>query len=785
MLKNYLKIAWRNLWKNKVHSLINIGGLACGIAIFILISFFTRHEMSYNHFHKNYKNIYQIQINNNFNTTAPLAQTIETNLQGFDQIVRIDRYYGGGMTPIVVIDEGNSENSFKLNNVLFASDKFFSMFDFKGTRGNLRTALNEPNSIVLTQTIAQKLFGSENAVGKTLRYIGDRSGNPKFNLTVTAVIEDNPTNSSLEFEAIASFSTLYSARANIDEDWRNWGYLTFAQINKQNFQSFNRELRNLWKKQEQTLWPENKPKEIGLVSLKDVPFFNNNQKQYLHIVQFIGLIVLIIALINFINLSIVRSTARAKEIGIRKAIGSRRVELIKQFIFESVFICFIVAPISLLLIELSKNYFFYLIDKQIPLEVYSDPVTFLCFVVGILFIGLISGIYPALFLSSYKSISILKGEITKGKKKTTLRFVLFIIQFIISTSLLVIIFSISNQIQFLKNKPLGLNINNIIHSSQSEQINQKYDVFKQQCLQNPNVLSISRSNHSLARDFNISTGHEVNGEKKTYWATTVDPDFIPTMDIEMVKGRAFSWDISSDLYSSIIVNETFVNEFELEEPVIGKKISFLNIECTIIGIMKDFHYNSFHHSLKPSALWYSDWNARIHFKLNSQNRSETIQYIEKIWNKMSPQNPFEYQFLDETYNKLYQNEEKLHSIISTFALIAIMIAFLGLFGLVSYHAQQRAKEFGIRKVLGASTTSLINLLSQDYIRWVILGSLISFPIAYLFIQKWLQNFAYRTPLSFFPFLTASLAMLIVALITVFWGTIQTAKHDPVEVLKYE
>jgi putative ABC transport system permease protein len=441
-------------------------------------------------------------------------------------------------------------------------------------------------------------------------------------------------------------------------------------------------------------------------------------------------------------------------------------------------------PIALLIVTLFKPVFFKMIDKEIPFDILYKPQFILILFAGIIVIGIISGIYPAVVLSSFKPTSILKGEITKSKKGNLLRHMLIVFQFTISISLVICTILISKQMDYLKTKDLGFNNKNIIYFSQSQQINQKYDVFKQKLLQNPDIINVSRSNTSFGKDLPIGLESDFKGLKKSYRATTADPDFIPTMKIEMVKGRQFSWDIQSDHYMTAIVNETFVKEFQLKQPL-GSEINFFTIKPKIIGVMKDFNYNSFHQKVEPAALLDIDWNMEINVRISNRDIPGTIQYIKNIWNKFSPDMPFEFKFLDQTYGALYISEEQFQSIISSFSIIAIIIACLGLFGLVSHSINNRLKEISIRKILGASVDSIVLKLTGELLKWVVLANLLAWPLAWFLMNKWLQNFAYHTSMSWWIFILSGGIALLIAMLTVSYQAIRAATANPIETLRYE
>jgi len=783
-----LKFALRNLFKNKVDAFINMGGLAIGIAIFFSISLYSEHELSYDKFNSNYKDIYQVNIGKAFYTTTPLANLMKERIPEIKSVTRIDYYAGGGQAPFIEVDEiGGSSRKLKVKNVVFADNNFFDLFSFKLIYGNPSTALNDPYSIVLTRNTSQLLFGTDNSVGKSIHYIGDRSNLPEMEMTVTAVIENIPDNSSVTFNAVASFATLYSIKPtgkDMDSDWSNWLYSTFALLDNNNSKIAEEKLSKLWEECESKYFAENEHQEIGIVSLADIPFYNNNKRQLIFLIQLVGIFILILALVNFINLTIARSSLRAREIAVRKVNGSSRFELIKQFLFESVLISILVAPVSLLIVSLSMSYFNNITHTQISFDIIHQPLLLVYFAIGILVIGFIAGIYPAFYLSSFKITSLLKGEVTKGKKKTSLQFGLFVFQFVISISLIICTVIITKQIDFVKGKSLGLNTANIIDFNQSQQIGKEYKVFKQRLLQNPNIISVTRTNTGLGKGLPITATYEHNGIKKTYSITTVDPDFIPTMDIGMLDGRNFSWEIQGDKKGAIIINETFAKELGLES-VLNTELTLFNKKVKIIGVAKDFFYDSFRQTLKPSALWYADWNSHINIKINNQNTAQSIKYIEGIWNELSPQIPFEYEFLDKTYGQLYKSEENLQKIFTTFSVIAIIIACLGLFGLALNSTQQRVKEISIRKINGAKISEIMIMLNKNIIKWIVIAFVIASPISWYAMHEWLNNFAYKTELSLWIFAIAGILALGIALLTVSFLSWKAASRNPVEGLRYE
>ena len=784
MLKNHFKIAFRNLSKNKANSFINIFGLALGMAVFLLITIYCLNELSYNKCFLNHKNIYQVEIGNAFYTPAPLGTMIKNNIPGAEKIVRIDYGMGGGRSPIIESFYNGVRKKANIKDVVFADSALLEMFSFPVIYGNPAEALKKPYSIVLTRSTALKLFGTENAVGQSIHYTGD-NGLP-MDMTVTAIIADLPNNSTLSFNAAGSLSSLYSIGRKygykLDEDWHNYQYDTYITIQNNNISAFGNKVNKLWLNQEKLL--DNIHAQINLIPLDDVYFQNNNKQQLILFLQLIGFFILAIAIINFINLTIAKSASRAKEIGMRKVIGANRPALIKQFLGESIFISLLSLPAALMMVELIKPIFYKIVDKPVQFNMLYQPHVILIFIASIILIGIVSGIYPAIILSAFKPATILKNEITKGKKGNSIRHILIIFQFAISISLIICTLMISKQMDYLKTINLGLNCKNIIHFNQSSQVNQHYDAFKQMLLENPDINYVSRSNVTFGRDLPIGSSTVLHGLKKSYSATTVDPDFIPSLGIPMLEGRQFSWDIRSDINKTAVVNETFVKEFELKKPL-GTVIDFVDLKVTIIGVMKDFNYTSLHKKIEPTAMVYANWNGEINIQINNRNIPKTIQYLGSTWNKFSPDKPFEYEFLDETYDKLYKSDEQFKSIINSFSVIAIFIACLGLLGLVSLSINRRIKEIGIRKILGASINSIVFTITGEFLKLIALANIIAWPLAWYAMSNWLQDFAYHTELSWWIFTAAGGLSFIIALTTVSLQAIKAATANPVESLRYE
>ncbi|HVO74063.1 MAG TPA: FtsX-like permease family protein, partial [Ignavibacteriaceae bacterium] len=691
---------------------------------------------------------------------------------------------GGGKSPIIETFSNGTRKKNNIKDVVFADSALLGMFNLPVIYGDPDAALKKPYSLILTRTTALKLFGTENAVGETIHYTGD-NGLP-MDMTITAIIEDIPANSTVSFKAAGSLSSFYSISRmygfNIDEDWRNYQYDTFIMAKGDDINVFTDKINKLWRNQEKIL--NNMHEEIKLIPFDDVYFHNNSKLQLILFLQLVGIFILAIAIVNFINLTIAKSASRAGEIGMRKVIGADRPSIIMQFLGESILISLLAAAAALMIVELIKPSFIKIIDKQIQFGLLNQPIYIFILISGIILTGIISGIYPAIILSAFKPASILKGEITKGKRGNFLRHILIVTQFAISIALVICTIMVSKQVNYLRTKNIGFNNKNIIHFKQSAEIGLHYNAFKQKLLEDPDIINVSRSNTSLGQELPISSSQELHGLKKSYCATTVDPDFIPTMGIQIIEGRPFSWDIASDFQNAAIVNETFIKEFELKE-TLGNEINFIDRKFKIIGVMKDFHYSSFHKKVEPSALFNLDWNSQINIRISSRNIHGAIQHAKKAWEEFSPDFPFEYEFLDKTYDKLYKSDEQFQDIINSFSAIAIFIACLGLLGLVSISVDRRIKEIGIRKIIGASVDSIVFTLLSEFLKWIALANIIAWPVAYYFMNKWLQNYAYHTELSWWMFPLAGGIALLIAAAAVSFQAFKAATANPVESLRYE
>jgi putative ABC transport system permease protein len=795
MFKYHFKIICRNLLKNKLHLVINIAGFAIGISSFILILLYVNSELTFDKFHSNYNRIYKVAFGDNFYSMAPFASVLKDKIPEIEKIVRVDDFMGGGKSTLIKAKIGNETKTIEVKDIIYADSTFFDVFSFRVIQGNAKTSLTLPNSIVLTKSTASKIFGKDNPIGKTIEYIGANE-KPRLIYTVSAIIEDIPNNSSIKFNGIVSFTTLKlikPAGADVDEDYNNWTYDTYVLVkNSCSVNDLTQKTNKIWldhilKKKNINAGSESAKAYISeFVPLKNAGFYKNNKIKFIYLILLVGIIIIIIAVINFVNLSIAKSSMRTKEIGIKKITGSSRYDLIKQFIGETTVLTFIAAFFAMIVVYLLMPLFNKITGKSISFNILQHPTVILLFISGSILIGIIAGIYPALYLSAFKPIAIIKNGKTKGNKNKIITQSLIIFQFVISVALIISTVIITKQVKYMRTENVGFNNKQVITCQMAKNIQAKYGVFKQRLLQNPNIINIATSNNGgLGEKLYQSEKNEINGSEKSFNVLTVDQDFIKTIGLKIIEGRDFSMDLKTDKYLTVILNETAVNDFGLKQPL-GSEIKISNYKLRVIGVVKDFHNESFQKKIDPLALWYvPEWSTFLSIRIGNNNIQETIQYIKKQWEEISPEIPFKFQFLDERYETLYNDENKFNLVIGYFSIIAILIACLGLFGLVTFSTESCIKEIGIRKVNGARVIEILAMLNLNFIKWVVVAFIIACPIAWYAMYKWLQNFAYKTELSWWVFGVAGIVAVAVAVLTVSWQSWRAATRNPVEALRYE
>ena len=802
MFKNSLKIAIRNLVKRKFYSLINISGLAIGLASFIIIMLYIIDELSYDRYNKNAENIYRLVNVYDFNGVGensasspfPVAFTMKDEYPGMiKNVVRIFNFQAPRML-IEIGDKRYNERRF-----FFADSTFFNIFDHEFIHGDPKTVLNESYSVVLTESAAKKYFGDDDPMNKTIKF------EKQFDLKITGVIKDVPAQSHFNFDFIASMSSvsrMFGGRLPQTWVWNPcWTYLLLedgaAPVLEKKFPDFINKYFNDAEKENISLYLQSLT-DIHLKSRLDYELEPNNNISYIYILSAIAAFLLIIASINFMNLATATSASRAKEIGVKKVVGGYRSQLIFQFISESIIISFISLIIALILVELLLPVFNTFANKEIVISILFQPKYLLALIVLVLFTGVLSGIYPAFYLSAFKPISVLKGSLKKENKSTLSRKILVVLQFVISITLIIGTLTVYNQLNFLQNTDLGFNKEQVIIIPVNHTpIARSYKSFKNELLLNTDIISITAVDDIFGVAHNT---HEFRPEGfpqdklQFYPALVVRYDFVKTFDIKILAGRDYNEDNKTDPEKGMLINEAMVKHlgWGSNEEALGKKFKSLNGEERVIGVTNNFNATSLYEQAGPFVLnikekpeevmWFLKFMA---IRIDPDNHKKTIDFIEAKWKEFAPNRPFEYSFLDQELNKLYKDEDNLGKLSLIFSLLIIFIASLGLFGLTSFMAEQRTKEIGIRKVLGAKVTDIITLLSKEFLKLIVIAILIAWPIAFLLIDDWLSHFAYRTAVNWFVFILAGLFALVIALLITAYKAYVTSQTDPVDTLKYE
>ena len=790
MFRNYLKIVLRKIKRHKGFSLINTAGLAIGISCCILIIQYIRHEFSFDKFHENSMYIYRIiqhkegnifQGVDVFNSLpAILAPSIREDFPEDAKVTRVKNYE----RKVRYKDKQFYEKFF-----LYVEPEFLEMFSFPIIKGDPKTVLKEPYTVMITREMAKKYFGEEDPVNKIINI------NNEQDYRIAGILENVPDNSHIKFDFLASFSTLLGTWGqNQLTSWQNSSVWTYLQLAKNsNPQKFNSQLKKY-----NTVGYGGHPASFDLQPLNDIHLGKKialdlpgkGDLRYIYLYSAITLFILLIACFNYMNLSIARSFTRGKEIGIRKVVGAKRKSIIFQFLGESLVFSFSALVLALILVRLALPIFNFLTDRNIKFDLFTDIFFIFCLIGLGIFVALISGIYPAMFLSSFKPVRVLKGRTDSISKSTSsVRNVLIIVQFAISICLIICALIINHQLHYIKNTKLGLAKDSIITFPMTNKIMWKrYNTFKNELSQHANILDIAASKSlptEIDNTVQIKLGGQNQGKTLRVWIDWVDFNFIDFYKMKIVLGRNFIKNSLQDLQNAYIVNETAAKAIGLENPV-GKKFGIGRTGGQIIGVVEDFHFAPLHSKIEPLALKLDSINLKVlSVKINSLDISNTMIFIQNKWKKIFPDFPFVFSFLDRRIESMYKVERKLGQSFNYFTLIAILLSCLGLLGLASYMAEKKTKEIGIRKVLGATVPNILLLLTKEFTKFVFLANIIAWPVAYYFMNKWLQNFAYRINLSILIFILSGLAALAVALITVSYQAIKAATANPVDSLRYE
>jgi len=805
MLKNYIKIAWRNLLRYKFTSFINLFGLSVGITCCLLITLYVIDEVSYDRYNTHAEQIYRVE--RTFLNTESKSVSLELGAVAppIGPLLQNDFKEIKTLTSILPIGSMTLQYQDKIFNeekVYCADENLFKVFDFTVTKGDPKTALKEPYSVMLTEEMARKYFGEENPINKLLKFDQQRVG------TVTGVYKALPANAHWHPDIMVSFSTLRDTAIYGEEQLRtNWGNNAFydylllpkgydAKKLEAQFPAFlNRHIPNADNKaQEWTFLSLRKLTDIHLHSHKDSELEENGDIKRVYIFTIIGLFILLIACINYMNLSTARSALRAKEIGIRKVVGAEKKELMMQFLSESILLCTLATIISFLLTWVALPQLNAIAGKSLSVYQLLQPRFFIPVLLLPSLIGILSGIYPALFLSAFKPVKVLKGWVKSGEKTISMRKMLVIFQFATSITLIISTFVVFRQLQYIQNKSLGFDKSQLVLLNNNQGFNKTFQSFKTSLLANPSIKEVARSSRIPSGRLLDASGSQINlgnglaPSKADIKYVRTDESFIPAYGIHIVAGRNFRGVDGSDT-SSFILNEAAVRVLGIKsnEEAIGKQFTYDSRSGQIAGVMNDFNFESLHQRILPLVLFNStetNGYGRISIKITG-NTQQALQHIQASWERYLPETPFTYTFLDSRFADLYQAERQQQIIFTLFSCIAIFIACLGLFGLSAFTITQRVKEIGIRKVLGASTTSIVQLLSTDFLLLVGLSALIAFPITWYAMNNWLSDFAYRINLEWWVFLVAALIALLIAFFTISFQAIKAALANPVESLRNE
>ncbi len=795
MLRNHIKIAVRNLKKHKGYSFINIAGLATGMACTILILLWVLDELSYDRFHAKAENIYRVLVEYPDNTgriitapvtPAPLAAAFKEEIP---EIINAARWGKDERDPLKYEDKAFYEDG-----ISTIDPEFLQMFTFSLVKGNLETAFSDKRSIVISEELAQKYFGDEDAIGKVLNW------NNWQLYTVRGVIKNVPRNSHIQFDFLRTFQIEKESWPD-GFTWYNFNRYTYVQLAEHaDVQEVNRKMTEILKKNNQyTRIPTVKLSlqpltEIHLNAGFESEYADIRDIKYIYIYSIIAFFILFIACINFMNLSTARSINRAKEVGMRKTAGAVRFQIFKQYIGESILLASVGQAIALLLVELFLPTFNNLSGKQLSVH-YLDLRLIAGSIAIVLLTGLLAGSYPAIYLSSFSPLKVLKGTLNVGSKKSVLRKVLVVTQFSLSILLITSAVIVNQQLHFLRNKNLGFEKENVVYLPVKDNIGAKFEVAKNELLRDQKILSVAIKDclpTTTVNSVRVAVGGQETERGFPMTLAAVGYDYFETLNWQLVAGRDFSKEFPTDANEAYILNEEAVQQLGIESPV-GQTITVEDRSGTIIGVAKNAYFKSLHNKIEPqlySVLNDYTSNAMnllgvIMIKIKGTNVSETFANIEKIWYDVNPNYPLEINFLDEKYNSLYKSEKQISTIFNYFTFLAIFISCLGLFGLASFMAEQRTKEIGIRKVLGANIVSIVYMLSRNFTAWVLVANLIAWPVAYYLMNQWLQDFAYRINISWWTFILAGALALVIALLTVGYQAIKSATANPVEALRYE
>ncbi len=807
MIRNYIKVALRNLWKNKGYSAINIIGLSAGLATCLLILLYVWDELSYDKFNEKADRIYRVDSDIKFGGTDmklsvssdPMGATLKRDYPQVEQFTRI--YASEGSKLIKKGTEFINEPK-----IAYVDSTFFDVFSFPLVNGNAKTALNDPNTCVISQSGAKKYFGTEDVIGKVIET------SEKVSFKITALMKDMPSNSHFNYDILLSMD-------NVDYQFGNYlshNFTTYIVLQKGTdpgiFKSRFRDILNKYVIPQAQAFMNIKSMdefeksgnhlEYHLMPLKKIHLYSarfpelapNGDIQNVYIFSAVALFILLIACINFMNLSTARSSNRAKEVGIRKVLGTERKTLIGQFLTESTLVAFIALFIALVITFLILPFFNDVSNKSLQFSNLFDKKFVPLLLLIPLAVGIVAGSYPAFYLSSFQPITVLKGKLASGFKKSSLRSTLVVIQFSTTIILIIATIVVYSQLNYIQSRKLGYNKNQVLIINNTYALGQQAKVFSSEISGYSGINNASLSSflpvESSSRSDNTYSKEAVMDSKTGLNMQTwdVDEEYLKTLGMELVRGRNFSKEFTTDS-SATMINETTATLLGYDDPI-GKILYFSDDNrqlkpLTIIGVVKNFHFESLRQEVGPLCFRLRRSTGSAIFRINTTDVKSLVAKVESTWKKMAPGMPFSYRFLDEAFDQMYRTEQRTGKLAMAFAILAILIACMGLFGLATYAAEQRIKEIGIRKVLGASVNNIVEMLSRDFLILVLVSSIIAFPLAWWAMHSWLQDFAYRIAIPWWVFLLAGVIALLIALATISFQAIRAAVSNPVKALRSE
>lgn len=779
MFRNYIKIAFRNILRNRIFSLINIVGLSIGIACFILIMLWIKDELSYDHHHENLEQIYQVnkeyhlgdEISTNPSTPYPLAKS---SLEEIPEVKLSTHYYGSSITVRY------KQKVYNEDKVCYTDSSFFKVLTFNFISGDPVTALSNPNSVVITEKIARKYFGDSDPIGKSMTLSN------RYELMVTGVINEIPSNSEFQFEIFAPIDNI--TESDDEENWgSHWLYTYLLLEEKASREIVEEKLTEIIRDR-----LPNEKISLKLQALKDLHLYSVDGNQagmkYVLFFSLIALFILLIACINYMNLSTARSSKREMEIGIRKAIGASRLHLIFQFIIESFVFSLLSLLFAIIIVELLRPAFNNLTGKTLFIN-YLEP-DFIFTLLGLLiFTGFLAGSYPALALSKFRLMDIFHGTTGFTLKSAVFRKGLVIVQFVITVVLISSTAIILMQLRYIRTTDLGYESENLLYLPMNQNINNNYKMFKEELLKHQGISSVTATSQLPGEVWNIMRGIVWEGKETDDGAAfgflAIDEDYFATVKTELIEGRGFLSGFPGDSIS-VMLNQKAINVMNMKAPVGGKFDIGDEFLYNIIGITEDFNSLPLNYKIEPLMMLNNpNFYRRLLMRVDPDQLQSIISYIEDLWKKVAPENPFEYHFLDERFDRIYRSEIRAGKIFGGFVLIGLIISMLGLFGLISFITEQRAKEIGIRKVCGARLFEIVIMLNREISQWILIAIAIATPITWIVMRNWLQNFEYRTGLSWWIFVSAGALALVIALITVSYQSYYAGSRNPVDSLRYE